>query len=99
LYRAIKQTPAIASVGLQHITLQHFRASIAENVTIMTSIFVGIAVIITFGVIYNTARIQLSERARELASLRVLGFSSVEVSSVLLTELAVVALAAQPVGW
>lgn len=99
LYRAVKQTPVIASVGLQHIALQHFRDSIAQNVTVMTSVYVILAVIITFGVIYNTARIQLSERARELASLRVLGFSRGEVSSVLLTELGVVALLAQPVGW
>jgi putative ABC transport system permease protein len=99
LYRTVKQTPAVASIGLQHVTLQKFREQIAENVWVMTSVYVALAVIITFGVIYNTARIQLSERARELASLRVLGFTNGEVSSVLLTGLAAIVLTAQPLGW
>ena len=63
------------------------------------TLYVALGVIITFGVVYNSARIQLSERARELASLRVFGFTRTEVSSVLLTELAVIILAAQPIGW
>ena len=65
----------------------------------MTTVYVGLAVIITFGIVYNSARIQLSERARELASLRVLGFTRGEVSKVLLIEIAIVILLAQPLGW
>tara|TARA_R110002012_G_scaffold57941_5_gene149837 strand:- start:226 stop:1416 length:1191 start_codon:yes stop_codon:yes gene_type:complete len=99
LYAEVKQTPAIASVALQGISRQRFRAVIEENIGISITIYVTLAVIITFGVIYNSARIQLSERARELASLRVFGFTSGEVSSVLLTELGVMVLLAQPLGW
>src|SRR5690606_19863724 len=66
---------------------------------ISITIYVSLAVIITFGVIYNSARIQLSERARELASLRVFGFTNREVSSVLLTEIGVMVVLAQPLGW
>jgi putative ABC transport system permease protein len=65
----------------------------------MTSVYTALAVIITFGVVYNSARIQLSERARELASLRVFGFTRGEVSGVLVTELGVMVLLAQPLGW
>jgi putative ABC transport system permease protein len=54
--------------------------------------------IIAFGVVYNNARISLAERSRELATLRVIGFSRGEVSYILLGELAVVTLAALPVG-
>ncbi|MGJ8571726.1 MAG: ABC transporter permease [Hoeflea sp.] len=99
LYAEVKQTPAIASVALQGISRQRFRAVIEENIGISITIYVSLAVIITFGVIYNSARIQLSERARELASLRVFGFTSGEVSSVLLTELSVMVILAQPLGW
>lgn len=99
LYAAVKQTPALASIALQGVSRERFRETIAENITIMTTVFTGLAVIITFGVVYNSARIQLSERARELASLRVLGFTRTEVSSVLLIELAVVVALAQPLGW
>ncbi len=67
--------------------------------TMMTTVYTALAVIITFGVVYNTARIQLSERARELASLRVLGFTRAEVSSVLLIELGVIVALSQPLGW
>ena len=79
--------------------MHRFRATIDQNISIMTTVYVALAVIITFGVVYNFARIQLSERARELASLRVLGFTRAEVSSVLMTELAVIMLLAQPLGW
>ena len=54
--------------------------------------------IIAFGVVYNAARVSLSERSRELASLRVLGFTRAEISLILLGELALLTLAALPVG-
>ena len=55
--------------------------------------------IIAFGVVYNSARIQLSERANELATLRVLGFGRAEVSNVLLIETGTIVALAQPIGW
>jgi putative ABC transport system permease protein len=58
-----------------------------------------LSVVIVFGVVYNSMRIQLSERARELASLRVLGFTKAEVSVILLSELILLTLIAIPVGW
>jgi putative ABC transport system permease protein len=99
LYSAVKNTPGIASIALQNISRDKFRETIEQNITMMTSVYVALAVIITFGVIYNSARILLSERVRELASLRVFGFTRREVSSVLLTELAIIVLLAQPLGW
>ena len=99
LYSEVKNTPAIAGIALQDISRQKFRETIEENIITMTTVYVTLAVIITFGVIYNSARIQLSERARELASLRVFGFTPAEVSKVLLIELSVIVLAAQPLGW
>ena len=73
--------------------------TIALLVTTMASIYTGLAAIIAFGVVYNSARISLSERARELASLRVLGFTRGEVLRILLLELALLTLIAQPPGW
>lgn len=99
LYAAVKKTPAIASIALQGISRTRFRETVGENIAVMTTFYVVLAVIITFGVVYNSARIQLSERARELASLRVLGFTRMEVSNVLMAELAVVLVLAQPLGW
>ncbi|MDF1608533.1 FtsX-like permease family protein [Hoeflea sp. YIM 152468] len=99
LYDAVKQTPAIASVALQGVSREKFRAMIEENIGISVTVYVSLAIIITVGVIYNSARIQLSERARELASLRVFGFTNGEVSRVLLTELGVMVVLAQPLGW
>jgi putative ABC transport system permease protein len=99
LYRAIKSTPAVASIELQRVALQRFRDTLAENINIMRTVYITLSVIIAFGVVYNSSRIQLSERARELASLRVLGFTRGEVSRVLLTELAILTVLAQPLGW
>ncbi len=99
LFKAIKSTPGVGSIGFQRNALVRFRETIAQNINYSVTVYVTLAVIIAFGVVYNSARIQLSEHARELASLRVLGFSKREVSRVLLTELAVLTLIAVPLGW
>ena len=98
-YTAIKNMPAVSGLGLQRVSLANFRQTIALLVTTMASIYTGLAAVIAFGVIYNSARISLSERARELASLRVLGFTAAEVLWILLLELALLTLIAQPPGW
>src|SRR5581483_3224753 len=99
LFAAIKSTPGIGSIALQRHALARFRETIAQNINYSVTIYVTLAVIIAFGVVYNSARIQLSENARELASLRVLGFTRGEVSRVLVTELAILTLVAIPLGW
>jgi putative ABC transport system permease protein len=86
-------------MGIQRFSLANYRTLIAPLTTRMATIYTGFAVIIAFGVVYSSARIALSERARELASLRVLGFSRVEVLFILLMELGLLTLLAQPVGW
>ena len=98
LFAAIKSTPAIGSIGLQRQALARFRSTIEQNQSYMVSVYVALAAIVAFGIVYNSARIQLSEHARELASLRVLGFTRVEVSYVLLAELALLTLLAIPLG-
>ena len=99
LYDAVKRMPAVSGMALQSASLANFRESLALLVTAMASIYTGLAAIIAFGVVYNSARISLSERARELASLRVLGFTQGEVLRILLLELALLTVAAQPLGW
>ena len=89
----------MSGIGLQRNSLANFRKSVAVLITVMASIYTGLAAVIAFGLVYNSARISLSERARELASLRVLGFSRGEVLWILLLELAVLTLVAQPPGW
>ena len=99
LYDTVKELPSVSGLALQRVSLANFRASLAVLVTTMASIYTGLAAIIAFGVVYNSARISLSERARELASLRVLGFTQAEVLRILFLELALLALVAQPPGW
>jgi putative ABC transport system permease protein len=99
LYEAIKRLPIVSSIALQRVSLSSFREALVVIVNTMAGIYIGLAVIIAFGVVYNSARISLSERARELASLRVLGFTRAEVLRVLLLELAIITLVAQPPGW
>jgi len=99
LSAAIKDIPGLAGEIALTETRRSFEDTIDQNVTIGTTIYIVVAVLITMGVAYNGARIQLSERARELASLRILGFTRAEVSFVLLGETMLVALLAQPLGW
>ncbi|WP_036041848.1 ABC transporter permease [Bradyrhizobium yuanmingense] len=98
-YAAVKSMPTVAGVALQRMSLANFRKTVALLVTTMASIYTGLAAVIAFGVVYNNARISLSERARELASLRVLGFTRGEVLRILLLELAILTAIAQPPGW
>jgi putative ABC transport system permease protein len=99
LYALLKQTPAIASVNLRKTTIARFQKTIAETRQIMDIIQVVFACIIAFGVIYNSARIALSERSRELATLRIIGFSQMQIAVVLLGEQAALTIAAMPIGY
>ena len=99
LFAALKATPALGMISLRSVALDRFRQTMAQNMFVMIGVLVAMAGVIAFGVVYNLARISLSEQGREMASLRVLGFSRGEVSMLLLTEIAVVTLLAQPLGW
>lgn len=98
-YDRIKAMPSISGLALQRASLANFRDAVAMLVTTMAGIYAGLAAVIAFGVVYNNARISLSESARDLASLRVLGFTRGEVLRILLLELAFLTLLAQPPGW
>ncbi|MDX1981136.1 MAG: FtsX-like permease family protein [Bryobacteraceae bacterium] len=99
LYRHLKTTPSIAGALLLEAMKKSFLETIAENMMTSTMILVSFACVIAFGVVYNSARIALSERGHELASLRVLGFTHGEVSRLLLGEQAILTFAAVPVGY
>ena len=98
LYRQLEATPSVAGVLIQQDALDAFRRTLAENIGRIRWINVAFASIIAFGVVYNASRISLSERERELATLRVVGFRGGEIAYILLGELAVVALLAVPLG-
>ncbi|MSR57666.1 MAG: FtsX-like permease family protein [Planctomycetaceae bacterium] len=98
LYARLKQTPRVSGITIKKVSVRSFRDTIMENMLQMQFFNVMFACIIAFGVVYNTARVALSERGRELASLRVLGLTRGEISFILLGELAVVTLLALPMG-
>ena len=97
-YEEVKAMPAVGGVSLREATLRNFREMMAENMNLQIFINVVFAGIIAFGVVYNAARVSLSERSRELASLRVMGFTRAEISLILLGELAVLTAVALPLG-
>jgi predicted lysophospholipase L1 biosynthesis ABC-type transport system permease subunit len=99
LYTQLKQTPAISSVSIPEIALASFKDTIARTINVSTVILIAFTVIIAFGMVYNGARIALSERGHELASLRVLGFTRSEIGFMLLGEQAILTLVAIPVGF
>jgi putative ABC transport system permease protein len=98
IYARLKRTPMVAAVTARETVVQGVRDTVAENMGIVTLFNTGFAGLIVLGVVYNSARISLSERARDLASLRVLGFRRAEVGFVLLGELALLVLASLPLG-
>nr|WP_209262229.1 FtsX-like permease family protein [Thiorhodococcus minor] len=96
---ALKEAPRVAGVTDRLTAIQSFTDSMAEIVLSFALVASLLAASIAFGVVYNNARIALTERDRELATLRVLGFSLAEIGFILLGELALLTLIAIPVGY
>lgn len=99
LYRLLKSIPAVNGVAIRDAVLKSFREILDRSIVVATFINVLFACVIAFGVVYNSARIALSERGNELASLRVLGFTRREVAFILLGEQTVLTLLAVPLGF
>jgi putative ABC transport system permease protein len=98
VYRALKKMPAVAGVSLREETRAAFQKMLDTGAGAVRFVMAAIAAVITFGIIYNSARIAFAERARDLASLRVIGLTRQEVGFVLLGDLGIVTLLALPVG-
>jgi putative ABC transport system permease protein len=96
--RDLKQTPRVASVVIKNSIRESFRQTTAESIGLIQKIYLAFAMVVAFGIVYNSARISLSERQRDLATLRVVGFTQREVGAVLVSELVVLTLVALPLG-
>ena len=99
LYSLLKHTPSISGVAVREAMLASFWKTFGESIWVTTSFLVGFASVIAFGIVYNGARIALSERGNELACLRVLGYTRGEIGRILLGEQAVLTMAAIPLGF
>ena len=99
LYARLHGRPRVLGMVAHAAAIKSFYASLGEFVLFFNMVATVLAATIAFGVVYNSARIALSERGRELASLRVLGFTHGEIAYILLGELALLTLAAIPLGF
>jgi putative ABC transport system permease protein len=98
LYARLQETALVASVGVRERAMIVFKEAMDKNMNLALSFEIGFSLIIAFSVVFNNARTALSERERELATMRVLGFSEGETAAVLLGELGAVTLLAMPLG-
>jgi putative ABC transport system permease protein len=98
LYARLKELPRVAGVGRTDLFKQQFEKQVAEVMVVFTVVLAVFAAAIAVGIVYNNARVALAVRARDLASLRVLGFTRREISVILLSEIAVSLLLALPMG-
>ncbi|MHB1023998.1 MAG: ABC transporter permease, partial [Acidobacteriaceae bacterium] len=99
LYQQLKQLPAVAAVSIKEAAVDSFKETIDRSMSISIGTLMIFASIIAIGMIYNGARIALSERARELATLRILGFTRREITFILLGEQAIITTVALPFGF
>lgn len=99
LFEALHNTPMIASIGQISRAEADIRGYIKDTVLGVMAVMFVLAGSITFAVVYNNARILFAERARELGTLRVLGFSKGEILRIVMSELGLLVLLAIPVGW
>lgn len=99
LYRELKRMPNVAGIVLLDAMRESFVETIAKSLNTSLFTLVTFACIIAFGIVYNSARVSLSERGHELASLRVLGFTQAEIAAMLLGEQVLLTLVAIPAGF
>jgi putative ABC transport system permease protein len=99
LYSVLKHTPSISGVAVREAALASFWKTFGESIWVSTAFLVGFASVIAFGIVYNGARIALSERGHELACLRVLGYTRGEIGRILLGEQGLLTLASIPAGF
>ena len=99
LYGLLKRTPVVMGVSVREAMLASFEETVARSLNASTMVLIIFACTIACGVVYNGARVSLSERGTELASLRVLGFSRGEVAAMLLGEQTAITLFAVPFGF
>lgn len=99
VFAALKERPRVLGVTQREVAIRAFYDTMGETLLIFAFINILLAGSIAFGVVYNAARITLAEHARELASLRVLGFTRGEIGYILLGELALLTLAAIPLAF
>jgi putative ABC transport system permease protein len=99
IYRELRRMPRVAGTVVRENSIQQFNEMMEETIIFFSFITALLGGFIAFGVVYNSARIAISERGRELASLRVLGFTRGEVGYILLGEIALLTLLAIPPGF
>lgn len=99
LYARLKNAPAVAGVQAWEAAIAGFLETLAKSMSISTGILTVFALVIACSIVYNSVRIAMSERAHELASLRVLGFTRGEVALILLGEQAMLTVASIPCGF
>ncbi len=99
LLQALQQRPRVAGAFSKAVMLRNVEGITARNLLIFSAVLTAFASVIAVGVVYNQTRIALAERAWELASLRVLGFTQGEVSGLLLGQWLLEMLIALPLGW
>ncbi|MBT8112129.1 MAG: FtsX-like permease family protein, partial [Gammaproteobacteria bacterium] len=98
LFAKLKELPDVAAVSLLQAAIDTFNKTMAETLLIYVTIFSSFGCVLAFGLVYNSTRITLSERGRELATLRVLGFTRAEISYILLGEVGLLIAVALPIG-
>ncbi len=99
LYARLDRGPWVAGVSSRLASVRSFYATMGESLLVFTWVAALLGGVINFGLVYNAARISLSERGRELASLRVLGMTEGEVSALLLGQLGQLVVVSLPFGF
>ncbi len=97
-FARLKQTPEISAAIFRNATIEKFHETMGDTMLLYVGFFVAFSCMLAFGVTYNATRLALSERARELATLRVLGLGRAEVAYILLGEIAFLTLLGLPIG-
>ena len=98
LQSMFKDRPAVIGLLFRSVAIKSFTDVYGTNVLVVASYLLVLACLVALGVLYNNARIIIAERSAELASLRIQGFTVVEITKLVLGEQATITLFAVPIG-
>jgi putative ABC transport system permease protein len=98
LHHRLTDIPMVQSIHRKRTLLEKFEAQTRRTMQVITLILTLFATAIAVAVVYNNARVSLSVRSRDLATLRVIGFTRTEISAILLGEQAVQVVLGIPFG-
>lgn len=87
----LREVPHLSTVGFTAISIETY-STMLSSINLIVVVLIVSAAVLAFIVLYNLTNINIGERVREIATLKVLGFTRGEVNAYIFREIAILSL-------